>query len=622
MEEMVFEPIIVDTREVAKELKAVATTHQISMKNVDFHLHDTATFFRTNDTEEWEELTDNKRDMFEADDFLSYEGLQLFQQYKIEIFNSKPKAQSPLPKITLGSNKILTSIIATIHKTNDVDTSSYLEQRLINEINKKKAKAGILVGIREKNMKKEIEAISSKMMVNGFLDSDMSFEVMEGVKPVPCINDDMIMHYQKKVNKEDEQGRINYARRGYILPVEKDEVIIEYIKAKEGKNGRNCRGQYIKVKEPVIKNNKEISVTEAISIKEDDDGIKYVANKQGYVKEEKGVYDIQDEMEIESVDFKNTGSIEAGVDSNVTINIRENDDFKDAIGEGMKVETSTLNVEGSVAKNAKIEAIEVTIGGQTHKTSTIKAKKAKIAVHRGTVSADEIEIDRLEGGTIIGDVVRVKNALGGEIIAREIYIDTLISNVSLITSELVDIKHSRGSNNKILVDPSQIKGLSEKINAISQKIEKAKKEYNQLPKQLEYKKDVIESSKSAVEAIKQRIIELKSQKVTPPKNLAYKLKEYQQLINEYNLLLKDLKDKKEEIRLLQEELDGYQSKVFNAKILNHSAWSEYNEIRFKLIYPPIEVIHNTRKNEMSREITLEKTTDDEYEIKRATEYKK
>lgn len=620
MEEMIFEPVIVDTREVVKELKAVASTYKLPIKNIDFHLLEYTTFFRTNEAEEWEELTDTKRDMFESEDFLSHESLQLFQQYKMEIFQAK-KSES-LPDITLGSNKTLTSIIATIHKTNDIDTSKFLEDKLIHEINKKKVKAGILVGIREKNMKKEVNAIASKMMVNGFLDSDTSFEVMEGIKPIACIDDDLIMHYQKKIKREDEQGRINYARRGYILPVEKDEVIIEYLKAKEGKNGRNCRGKFIKIREPIKRINQAINVTEAISVKEDDSSIKYIANKQGYVKDEKGVFDIQEEMEIDSVDFKNTGSIEAGVDSNVTINIKENDDFKDAIGEGMKVETSTLNVEGSVAKNAQIKAIEATIGGQTHKTSYIEAKKATIGVHRGSVVATEVDVDRLEGGKITADIARVKNIIGGEIVAREIHVDTLMSNSSLTTSELIEIKHSHGSNNKILVDPSQIQGLSEKITTVSEKIEQAKKDYSLLPKQLEYKKDIIESSKGAIDTIKDRIIELKENKVAPPKNLTNKLKEYQQLINEYNLLLKDLKDKKEEIRLLQEELDGYQSKVFGAKVVNHSAWSEYNEIRFKLIYPPIEIIHNTRKNEMSREITLEKTTEDEYEIKRATEYKK
>ncbi len=137
---------------------------------------------------------------------------------------------------------------------------------------------------------------------------------------------------------------------------------------------------------------------------------------------------------------------------------------------------------------------------------------------------------------------------------------------------------------------------------------------------MDVKKDVIENSKGAINNIKQKVVELKSQGITPPKNLLHKLKEYQKLVNEYNELLAQLQDKKDEVKILEEELSEYQSKVFSAKVINRGSWTELNEIKFKLIYPPIEIVHNTRQNEMSREITLRKTTEDEYIIKRSTEY--
>ena len=68
-----------------------------------------------------------------------------------------------------------------------------------------------------------------------------------------------------------------------------------------------------------------------------------------------------------------------------------------------------------------------------------------------------------------------------------------------------------------------------------------------------------------------------------------------------------------------EELQGFQKKMFDAKIICHSPWTEYNEIKFKLISPPIEIIHNTRKNELSKFITLKQLTDDKFEIKRSNE---
>lgn len=616
-----FDPVVIDTKEVLKELRHVASNYKTSLKNVDFRVLEYMTFFRTNPEEEWEELTEKKKDMFESDEFMSHESLEISQQFKIEIFEAKKKSfDAHMPNITLGANRTLTSTVTTIHKSYDVTLFDNLEGKIEEEINKKKIRAGILVGVREKKMHEEIKKISSSIKVNGFLEEDITFEVMEGLKPVGCVDDELKFHYKNKIKKEDEHGRVDYAKRGFVLPVEEGEVVIEYIKAKEGKSGRTCRGTFIKMREPLVKHEQTINVTDAIKVKEDDDSIKYVATRSGYVTEEGGAYDIQDKMEIDGVSFRETGSIEAGLNSNVTINIKENDDFKDAIGEGMKVETSILNVDGSVASNAVIVANEVKIGGQTHKTSEITSKKADINVHKGTVTGDEVNVDRLEGGTIIADVARVKTVVGGKIIAREMHIEVLMSNAYLISSELIDIKSSKGSNNKLLIDPSKVRGISEKIDELNDKIKTIKTEYLKLPKMLEHKKSTLDNSKGAIDTIKKRIVELKSKGIKPPTNLLMKLKDYQQLISEYNKMLSELKDKKEEIRLLKGELDIYQSKVFDAKILTHSPWSEFNEIRFKLVNPPVEVVHNTRENEMTREMTLKKTTEDDFEIIRSSEY--
>lgn len=618
-----FEPIIVDTKNVVKELKTVSSTQKIELKYVDFSLLDVATIFRTNPNEEWESLTEEKKDIFDSDDFFIHKELEIFQQYKIEIFDSRTKKENLiLPEIKLGANTNITKVVATVKKSLDVRYGDGFEEKLVEDINKKKIRAGILVNIREKDMRRELRRVSSLVRVNEMLEKDLTFVVMEGINYIPATDDDLIFHYKKKINKEDEKGRVDYSKRGYLLPVNEGEIIIEYIKPKAGKPGRTCRGKYIEIIEPKITNNSAINTTEAYTIKEDDNSIKYVACKNGYVKEEKGTFDIQEELELDQVSFRSTGSIEAGLDSNVTINIKEVDEFKDAVGEGMRVETSTLKVDGSVASNASIKTNEVTIGGQTHKTSKIETNKAQVGVHRGTIVGKEISVDRLEGGTIMGDVVRVNSVLGGEIIAKKIYIDLLMSNASLITSELIEIKHVKGNNNKLTVDPARIKGLSKMLLDINQRIENANKEYRLLPKKLELKKNVLDKNRDAVGAIKNKIIELKSKGINPPANLISKLKDYQQLTNEYNLLLKEIKLKKSEIKELKNELDEHQNKIFQAKIINHSSWTDYNEIRFKLISPPVEVLHNTRDGEISREITLGKTTEDDFIIERSAEYHK
>ena len=50
---------------------------------------------------------------------------------------------------------------------------------------------------------------------------------------------------------------------------------------------------------------------------------------QGYVSEENGVYDIKEKLEVDAVNLKTTGSIDAGLDNDITINVTESDVMKE-----------------------------------------------------------------------------------------------------------------------------------------------------------------------------------------------------------------------------------------------------------------------------------------------------
>jgi peptidoglycan hydrolase CwlO-like protein len=272
-----------------------------------------------------------------------------------------------------------------------------------------------------------------------------------------------------------------------------------------------------------------------------------------------------------------------------------------------------------VGSNATLRAISVKIGGQTHKTSTISAETAEVTVHRGTIEANEVTVERLEGGKIIADVARIGSVVGGDVTARLVYIDKLFSNSYIATSELIEIKELKGNNNKFLVDVSSSKAFKSQTTSLTERIETTQKTLEKLPKQLEQKKGLIDKNKQSVEMIKAKIEELKAEGKKPPVTFMGKLKEYQQLVNEYNAMLKNMKDVKFQLNDLKEELGQLQSKIFSAKVINHSPWKEYNEIKFKLISPPIEIIHNTRNHEMSKMINLTQATDDTFKINRSSQ---
>lgn len=618
-----FEPIIIDIQDVANELKTVASVNGVSPKFVDFNLLEVSTRYKLKDEPEWTELKEGQLEIFDDDAFFLNPDLAIEQHFKIEIFDTRSQPETiALPKLTLGANKNLTRVVATVKKGFDIRYSSDFEERFIEAINKKKVRAKILVGIREATMQREVKRISSLIRINNAITEDITFIVMQGIEPVAPVDDNFIEHYKKKIKSEDPNGRVDYSRRGYLQSVSEGEIVLEYIKPQEGSAGKTCRGVYIGVREPKVLHEQDIKVSENIIKKEDDKSIRYIAKCSGYVKNDGNTYDIQEEMEIREINFKTTGSIETGIDQNVKINIKESDALKDAIGTGMSVESTELNMEGNVGAQATIRAKTVAIGGQTHKTSTIWAQKASITVHRGSIEAQEVKIKRLEGGHVNGDVVHVESMIGGEIVAREIHIDSLFSNASITATQLIEIKNLKGSNNKLIIDPASTGVFEEESEKLKDKIEQTRKLLEKLPKQLENKKILIEKNKRPIEMVKEKIAELKEEGTKPPATFMAKLRDYQQLVNEYNLLLKNLKDTKFQLNDFKEELNNLQSKIFAAKIINHSPWKEYNEIKFRLISPAIEIQHATKENEMSKVITLIESADGGYKINLSNEYVK
>ena len=96
---------------------------------------------------------------------------------------------------------------------------------------------------------------------------------------------------------------------------------------------------------------------------------------------------------------------------------------------------------------------------------------------------------------------------------------------------------------------------------------------------LEFKRWVVEENKGPINVIKAKIEELKRTNNTPPATFIKKLKEYQQLVHEYNALLKEFREKKAAIAELKGEITNIQESIFNSKVINHNSIHPHPIIR-------------------------------------------
>ena len=616
----------VETANPYGEILNLAKHFGVDSKFIDFDIMEIKTECKVVGESQPRQVPAEKLNIFDDDKFFVEKVESIKQNYLVKFYDTRQVKPTPLPNVAINANKNLTKILATVSQNADTVYFKEFDKKLINFIYKKLIKVGILVGIRNKTMLEEVAKISSVLRVKEFIDKDYTFAVTAGVNVVPSTDDALIYHYKTKIRNVDENDKIDYANRGYLLGVVENELIIEYVKLRDGTSGRDVRGNFLPAQKAKATITKMPEHTENIYVKEDNEGIKFFAKKPGYVKEEKGVFDIKDELDVNEITFKTTGSVDTGLDTNVTLNVKEKDLTKDAIGTGMTVEANEVNVEGNVAANAVVKANKVTIGGQTHAKALIEAKEAKIAVHIGSFEGENVEIDRLEGGKVKAKKAVIKSVIGGEIIAESVVIDTLVSNSNIVIADTLEIKKLKGVNNKILVDFSMIKNTGEQINERMAKIKTIREQIVKMPRTLESKRCVIEENRGPINVIKAKIEELKSTNNTPPATFMKKLKEYQQLVHEYNALLKEFREKKAAIAELRGEITNIQEGIFNSKVINHSNWREFNEIKFRLVDPARDITYSTRENEIARIITIAKVeTEDgdiDYVIKKKNNAKK
>jgi len=611
-------PIILKTQDIAKSIKEIAYKYKIPTSRLDFKLLEYQTFIKTPELNDWSEVDDENKKYIAEEDNLRDERVDVKQAYEIEVFERKPNPIFKYVQFTLGSNKEKSKVVVVFQKGSKLKYSPKVEEILRDEIDKKFLRAGYLKNFFEK--KEGLNKLFAKIKVAGafIFKQDTQVVIAEGIHSQPSIDDNLIKHYEHQAKNVDEYDRIDYSKRGFALAVAKDDVVMEYIKPKSGFNGRDCKGKVILAHEPVEKNKPTFAVSDKIEVKEDDDRILYVAKESGYVAQKEGKFDISDELEVDEINFKKTGSIEAGIDKDVKINVKDQGEYRDAVGIGMSVEAQEVRIEGSIAASAKVKGQIVKIGGQTHQSSKVFGDDIEINVHKGYAKGKKVRVTRVERGIIEADEVVVGQIIGGEIKAKKIHVEIVNSNAKLYAMEEIVIKHLKGEDNSFVIDPMMIGSYHDEIEKIEQSVSNLENDLAKIVEVYEKKKSVYEKSKPMIEQIKHKLVGYKQRGVKPPAAFIHKVRQYQGLNDELNSLNADITLYKNDIAAKYEQLDTIQATVFGAKITCEDSWMGHNEVVFRLITPKGE--YKIVPKSHAATFMLKQTDLEEFEIQKKLLY--
>jgi len=415
-----FEKQVIETSDVPKDMQDIATKYGLNVKRLDYKILSYKTYYKKLESPRFKELKELDKERFCLEENILNPELEILQKFKIEIYE---KNSSTFPiKIAIGANKTLTKVVATFKKQDAVRYFDGLESEIFAELDKKKLKQKLLFCFFDGEVRGEVKKLVSSIRVNKKIEEDTTITICQSFEMIQNTVGEIIYKFKEK--EADSGQKMDHSNKGFMHTVKEGDVIIEVLQAKEGRAGRNCRGNLISLKEiELSKAIPIINASEDIECKELEDKILYIARRSGFIHEAKqNSFEIRDELVVNEVSFKTTGSIEAGEDKDIKINIEGNDSMSDAIGSGVHIETSEVKAEGNVGNGAVVKAKIIEIGGQTHQSAKLYGGDVSVNLHKGYVEGETIKIDLLEGGKVDGDIVYVKKAAGGEINAREVYI--------------------------------------------------------------------------------------------------------------------------------------------------------------------------------------------------------
>lgn len=563
-------PTIQTSTNVMADLLQSAKSWDVPVDNIDFDLLSYETYFKGTIDEDWQNLRDCILLERTTESEIRSKIFLIRQEYQIRIREYQPHPYLDL-RFSLATDKYKSKVVAIIEPSSKIPLKKGVQEWLKEAIKAKMLRHEFLIGLYDGNLDREINRLLLKIQKEGPLTALYKLPIGEFFPPVLPIDDTIILHFKK--NKET---------KSFIDGVQPGELIFEYIFPKHGRDGRGCDGSFIEVPEPKVKYASYIVINEeTIYSEEDASSIRFYASVSGFVERKKGVFTVSHELHIESATFKKTGSIETGLEKDISLKIKRKESNEDSIGSGVTIDVQKLDVSGTVGGNSKIQACEVNIGAQTHRKSHINVTEvANIHLHRGNLKAKVANIDIVESGKIEADIVSIQKMVGGEIFAREIYIDTLYSNARITALESITIGTIEGEGNKLIIDPHSIESYHDKISAleidIRDKISRIQMESKEFAsRQLSFKE-----KNSRIRQIQQRIVTTQKSGAEPMKADIVRLQQYKLEAEALKQSHEHIKRSEEHLISMKEELSKFYEADLHAVVTHHGIYNGMNRIVF------------------------------------------
>lgn len=343
-----------------------------------------------------------------------------------------------------------------------------LEDDLIKFCNKEKAKKKILVGIFDERMKQDISLMVQEIKKQKFIKKDRLINLSVCDNYVASVEPNVSFDYlPKNINKKDLANCFCY--------VENNQNLISYSKGVQGENGIDIFGFFQEAKKIIIKNDITFSISSDIATINNSHGANLVAKKKGIVCYINNTFTIQEKISFNSLEFKKIRYFDVPLEiEDITIDIKSNREFENAINNGVYLKAHNINISGDVDSNVTIIAVNLTIDGNIHHNSILRAENAKLKILKGKLKSNIAQIQMIENGLVIANKVNIDKIIGGEIRAKDIEIESLHSNNKINCSNSLIVNSISGNDNNITMTMLADMEFKKEITILKKKISKMK----------------------------------------------------------------------------------------------------------------------------------------------------
>ena len=191
--------------------------------------------------------------------------------------------------------------------------------------------------------------------------------------------------------------------------------------------------------------------------------------------------------------------------------------------------------------------------------------------------------------------------------------------VKATASRKIEREKRQGSENVFTSDPLSQGEKKDKFSSSQNEISELKTSVNEIKREIEKYKKIVKDNSASFNEVKKRLMHYKQNGIKMPSSFVTKYKQFhkaqehlEHITNEYNL-------KNDKLLLLTTKTASFQDNIADARIINRDKWVGHNELVFKLVDPPMELVFKPEAGSSDKIFGIVETDEGTYEIQAVSE---